>query len=115
MAECSGEVIGYGRVRFFEPDPDAPVDTAPRGYYLMGIFVLSDYRRAGVGTALTRARLDWITQRGDEAWCFANARNTVSIELHEQLGFEEFTRSFSFPGITFDGGEGILFRFRRET
>jgi ribosomal protein S18 acetylase RimI-like enzyme len=113
VAECSGEVIGYGRVRLFEPEPDAPADTAPSGYYLIGIFVRSDHRRAGVGTALTRARLDWIAGHSDEAWYFANTRNTVSIELHRQLGFEEFTRNFSFPGVTFDGGQGILFRVRQ--
>ena len=42
----------------------------------------------------------------------ANARNTASIELHERFGFEEITRRFSFPGLTFKGGEGILFRLR---
>ncbi len=41
-----------------------------------------------------------------------NARNTASIELHERFGFEEITRRFSFPGLTFKGGEGILFRLR---
>lgn len=112
LAECSGEVIGYGRVRFFEPESDAPADTAPRGHYLIGLFVRPDHRRAGVATALTQARLDWIAERRKEAWYFANARNTVSIKLHEQFGFEEVTPDFSFPGVRFDGGEGILFRLQ---
>jgi ribosomal protein S18 acetylase RimI-like enzyme len=110
VAECSGGVIGYGRVRFFEPESGATADTAPRGYYLMGIVVRPDHRRAGVATAITRARLDWIAERKDEVWYFANARNTASIRLHEQFGFEEVTRGFSFPGVMFNGGEGILFR-----
>ena len=49
VAECSGEVIGYGLVRSFKPEPDAPADTAPRGRYLMGIFVRPDHRRAASG------------------------------------------------------------------
>jgi hypothetical protein len=34
----------------------------------------------------------------------------ASIALHAQLGFREVTREFSFPGLSFDGSEGILFR-----
>jgi ribosomal protein S18 acetylase RimI-like enzyme len=94
----------------FEPDREASADTAPRGYYLTGIFVDPAHRRGGIGFALTQARLDWIRERDDEAWFFANAWNTASIELHRRFGFDEVTRRFSFPSVTFDGGEGILFR-----
>ena len=103
-------IIGYGRARLFVPAAHAPADTAPRGYYLTGIFVRSDHRRLGVGTALTRSRLAWIGKHDDEAWYFANARNLGSIELHRRLGFREVTGTFSFPGVTFDGGVGVLFR-----
>lgn len=112
MAEIGQRIIGYGRARLHEPEPEAPADTAPRGYYLTGVFVRPDQRRGGTGAALTQARLDWISGRADDAWFFANARNTTSIELHRRFGFEEVTRRFSFPGLTFDGGEGILFRSR---
>jgi ribosomal protein S18 acetylase RimI-like enzyme len=112
VAETGGEIIGYGRARLFEPEPDAPADTAPRGYYLTGVFVRPERRREGVGTALTQSRLDWIGQKAADAWFFANARNATSIELHQRFGFEEITHSFSFPGLTFDGGDGILFRLR---
>jgi hypothetical protein len=33
-----------------------------------------------------------------------------SQELHVGLGFVEVTRDFWFPGLTFDGGQGILAR-----
>jgi ribosomal protein S18 acetylase RimI-like enzyme len=112
VAEANGGIAGYGRARLFEPAPDAPADSAPRGYYLTGIFVLRAERSRGIGTALTQARLDWVCRRSAEAWFFANARNNASIELHRRLGFEEITRRFSFPGLTFDGGEGVLFRRR---
>ncbi len=65
-----------------------------------------------MAAALTRARLDWISNKADEAWYFANARNAASIALHESFAFEEVTRSVSFPRVAFDGGEGILFRRR---
>jgi len=110
VAESGGAIVGYGRARLYEPAPGAPADAAPRGYYLTGVFVRDDCRRRGVAAALTQARLDWISARADEAWFFANARNTASIELHRPFGFEEVTRRFSFPGVTFGGGEGILFR-----
>jgi ribosomal protein S18 acetylase RimI-like enzyme len=112
VAEADGAIVGYGRARLVVPAADAPADGVPRGYYLMGMYVRSDHRRQGAGTALIRSRLVWISERDADAWYFANARNVGSIELHRRFGFQEVTRSFSFPGLTFDGGEGILFRAR---
>jgi ribosomal protein S18 acetylase RimI-like enzyme len=110
VADSEGRIGAYGRAGLFEPAPDAPDDTVPRGFYLTGVVVLPEQRGRGIATALTRARLDWIGKRAPEAWYFANARNTASIELHRRFGFEEVSRRFSFPGLTFEGGEGILFR-----
>jgi ribosomal protein S18 acetylase RimI-like enzyme len=112
VAEIGDAIVAYGRAGLFEPAPEAPADTAPRGYYLTGIFVHPDQRRGGIGAALTQARLEWIGERADDAWFFANARNVASIDLHRRFGFEEVTRRFSFPGLMFEGGEGILFRLR---
>jgi len=112
VVEIEREVVGYGRVRLFTQPPDAPTDAAPGGYYLTGVFIRPDRRRAGLGAAITDARLRWISERATEAWFFANARNSASIELHRRFGFEEVTRRFSFPGATFSGGEGILYRSR---
>jgi ribosomal protein S18 acetylase RimI-like enzyme len=110
VAAIPGGIAGYGRVRHFEPSTEAPTDTAPGGYYLAGVFVATEQRGRGIGAALTSARLVWIRERAGEAWFFANARNATSIGLHRRFGFEEVTRRFSFPGLTFEGGEGILFR-----
>jgi len=109
VAETGRGIAGYGRARLFEPEPGSSPDAAPPGYYLTGVFVCPDVRRAGIGAALTQARLDWIGERAEHAWFFANARNTASIGLHRRFGFEEVTRDFSFPGLRFEGGEGILF------
>jgi ribosomal protein S18 acetylase RimI-like enzyme len=110
VATIDVEIAAYGRARLFEPAADAPTDSAPYGYYLTGVFVQPARRGEGLAAALTEARLRWISEQADEAWYFANARNSASIELHRRFGFEEVTRHFSFPGLAFEGGEGILFR-----
>ena len=68
------------------------------------------WRRRGIGIELTRQRLAWIGDRAGSAYYFANARNVPSIDLHAKLGFAESTRDFTFPGASFEGGAGILFR-----
>jgi len=112
VAEHDGRVVGFGKARHFEPAPDAPANVAPRGWYLAGVIVAPEFRQRGVGRQLTEARLAWIAERADQAFYFANARNRVTIELHEPFGFVEVTRDFTFPGASFEGGEGILFRAR---
>jgi len=109
VAELNSEVIGFARVKYFKPAPASPANICPEGWYLTGIIVAPEYRRRGMASALTQARLDWIAQRADQAYYFANAKNRVSIELHERFGFVEFTRDFVYPDVTFTGGEGILF------
>lgn len=110
VAVVDGAVAGFARVRRFEPAPDAPGNAAPAGWYLAGIVVARAWRRRGIGRELTRRRLAWIAARAPEAWFFANARNRVSIDLHVKLGFREVTRDFWYPGTSFVGGVGILFR-----
>jgi ribosomal protein S18 acetylase RimI-like enzyme len=111
VAESGSRVAGYGRAMRFRPAAGAPADSAPTGYYLVGLVVDADLRRRGVGSELTRLRLAWIQERAGEAWYSANA---VSIALHARFGFSEVTRAFSFQDVTFDG-EGILFRARFAT
>jgi hypothetical protein len=36
VAQAGDELIGYGRTAWFEPDPAAPPNAAPAGYYLIG-------------------------------------------------------------------------------
>ena len=104
VAERAGTVIGYASAGTLDPAG------APSGFYLTGVVVAEEWRRRGVASELTRARLAWIAERTDEAFYVANERNRVSIALHEAFGFEELTREFAIPGVTFDGGAGVLFR-----
>lgn len=111
VAELDGRVVAYARTVRFAPPSDAPRDTAPEGWYLMGVVVSPGSRRRGIAEALTRARLDWLAARTDVVRYVANARNAPTIDLHARLGFREVTRRFTLPGVTFDGGVGILFEW----
>jgi ribosomal protein S18 acetylase RimI-like enzyme len=110
VATLNGEIIGYGKCSFFVPPEAAPPHAAPEGWYLGGLVVAPALRRRTVGLQLTQVRLQWIAERARAAYYFANARNQVSIELHQRLGFIEVTRKFFYPGTSFVGGEGILFK-----
>ncbi len=105
--EC---LLGIGKVTYFASFDDAPANIAPPGWYLSGVIVIPEYRRRGIGRSLIHARLDWIKERDSWAYYFANIQNRVSIQLHREFGFVELTRDFTFPGVTFDGGIGVLFR-----
>ncbi|MCI0746907.1 MAG: GNAT family N-acetyltransferase [Verrucomicrobia subdivision 3 bacterium] len=113
LARWRGRVIGFAKCGRFVPPNDAPLNSAPEGWYLLGLVVVPEYRRRGVGFQLTKTRLGWIATRSATAYYFANAKNRVSIALHSRLGFRELTRDFSFPGAEFDGGTGVLYVWRR--
>jgi GNAT superfamily N-acetyltransferase len=92
-----------------------PHRVPPAGLYLVGLVVAADRRRLGVGRAITVASTAWALEREPEVWYFANARNRASLDLHTELGYEEVTRDFEVPGLTFAGGVGVLCRATRGT
>ena len=83
VAVPQGEVVGVAKTHL-HPNLDGG---APTGHYLGGVVVAPGLRRRGVGSALTRARLEWIWSRASIAYYFTNERNTASIRIHETLGF----------------------------
>lgn len=109
VAEVSGAVVGYGRAAHFVRPSRAAPDIVPDGFYLAGLAVAEDFRRAGLGRRLTEARMRWVAERAERVWYVANARNRASIALHAAFGFVEVTRDFRYPGVTFEGGRGVLF------
>lgn len=106
IATSAGEAIGWATTHYW----DYTDEPAPAGHYLGGITVHPDWRRRGVGTALTAARIDWIFSRAAEVWYIVNIRNRASIELHHKWGFEEIARAPGFHTTTFTGGIGLLMR-----
>jgi len=113
VAIVGDQIAGYGRTGYFTPPVDAPANVAPEGYYLGGLLVGAQWRRRGLGGELTVARVAWVFEHAPEVWYFTNARNRASLELHFKAGFAEVTRDFVFPGVSFDGGVGVLCRARR--
>jgi ribosomal protein S18 acetylase RimI-like enzyme len=109
VAEVDGEIAGFGRVSHYSPVP-GDGSTAPAGWYLAGVIVRDAWRRRGIGAALTRERLAWIGPRAPVAYYVANARNLATLDLHRAFGFEEISRDVTMPGVTFEGGAGVLAR-----
>jgi aminoglycoside 6'-N-acetyltransferase I len=109
VAEADGVVVGFGRAEWLDA-PDTGSDrSTPPGWYLSGLVVEASFRRRGIGSALTRARLEWLRQRTDRVFYVANASNAASIRMHERMGFREIARGIEAPGVTFADGEGTLF------
>jgi ribosomal protein S18 acetylase RimI-like enzyme len=110
VAEVDGSIVGFGKVQYREGKTPMSEGGLPEGWYLTGIVVDPRFRRRGIGTRLTAARMRWIAERGSAAYYFANASNRVSIALHEGFGFAEIARAPAFGSESFVGGEGVLFR-----
>jgi GNAT superfamily N-acetyltransferase len=112
VARLDSSVVAHGRAAYTCVEARAGQEPVPIGWYLSGVTVDPTFRRRGIGRELTRRRLAWIAERATEAFYFANSRNLASIDLHRPFGFEEICRPFQFPGATFSGGIGVLFRAR---
>jgi len=112
VARTASGPVGFGRAASLRPEPGPR--PCPEGWYLLGLIVAPTAWRAGVGRALTTARLDWLRGRTREVFYFADAGNAASIALHAGFGFEELTREFDPPGVTFSSGAGVLFRLGLE-
>lgn len=110
VAIVGGDLVGFGRAGRLRPIGEPSDGNMPEGWYLLGVGVVDQWRRHGIGRVLTERRLAWLAQRTEAAYYFANARNQASLDLHGILGFEEVTRHFRAPGIEFEGGEGLLCR-----
>jgi ribosomal protein S18 acetylase RimI-like enzyme len=111
VARIQSEVIAYGRIGFIRKPAEAEYSDVPEGWYLTGVVVGAAHRRRGIALELTRQRVEWISQRANEAFYFANSRNRATIDLHQKFGFQQVRSDFRFPGVTFSqGGIGLLFR-----
>ena len=108
-AGYKSKVVGYGRGKYFTPPEGSPDNTAPEGWYLLGLIIAPGHRRQGVGRRLTGERIDYLKSRTNRIYYFVNKRNIVSVEMHKEFGFKELTRDFVFPGAIDKTGEGILF------
>jgi aminoglycoside 6'-N-acetyltransferase I len=91
VAKAKGHVVAHARVAELAADEAAP--GTPAGCYLSGVLVDPAWRRRGIATALTRARLRWVFNRTDEALCVIGADNIASLRLHAALGSRKSSAS----------------------
>ncbi|ASP37908.1 hypothetical protein CHH28_04105 [Bacterioplanes sanyensis] len=104
------QLLGYSKAAHFNGQA-----YSPQGWYLSGLIVNPDYRRAGIAHELTRQRLNALSQHTDTVYYFANVNNQASIDLHGKFGFELLKDDFCFPGVTFNQGRGQLFGIKLNT
>ena len=107
VAVTQGEVAGVAKTHL-HPNPEG---SAPAGHYLGGVVVAPAFRRRGVGSALTRVRLEWIWSRDSVAYFFTNEHNTASIRMHETLNFRPVARFSEIRGVTADDDRSELILF----
>lgn len=106
VACVEGSIVGWAKTHFW-----AEADgSAPAGHYLGGLRVKPEWRRRGIGVALTQARLDWIWERAAAACYVVNAANLASIDLHARWGFRTIGTGEKFHTTEFHGGAGLLMR-----
>ncbi|MGO4432633.1 N-acetyltransferase family protein, partial [Paenarthrobacter sp. RAF9] len=111
VAVAQGEIVGVAKTHHHP----VPGGSSPAGHYLGGVVVAPEFRRQGIGSALTRGRLDWIWSYASAAYYFTNENNTASIRMHEALSFRPIARFPEIRGVTADDGRSdlILFGTRR--
>jgi ribosomal protein S18 acetylase RimI-like enzyme len=99
VAVVGARVIAFGHTKLVERDGESPdVGAAPAGWYLAGVTVHPDYRRQGVGAALTRTRLDRLRSKTDVVYYAAEPENIATLELHSRFGFSSTGRLMNIPG-----------------
>ncbi len=86
--------VGFIEIRlreFAEGASSSPVA------FVEGWFVIPEQRRRGLGTALMKAAETWALSQGcTELGSDTQADNRLSIEVHNQLGFQEVERLVCF-------------------
>jgi len=90
VAKANGQIVAYGRVIELAADEAGP--GTPAGCYLSGVLVDPAWRRRGIATELTRARLHWAFAHTDKVFYVTGADNIASLHLHAALGFHEIKR-----------------------
>jgi ribosomal protein S18 acetylase RimI-like enzyme len=92
VAEIGASVVGYGHTVRHERSPDAETDSSPSGFFLAGLLVAPEFRRDGIGSRLTSARLEALRAETKTVFYLADPENQATISLHRRFGFEEVRR-----------------------
>ena len=86
--------VGFAELRVRNCAEGSPNHQVP---FLEGWFVIPEYRREGIGTALIRGVESWATGLGyTELASNSMLGNIRSLEAHAAVGFEEVVRTVNF-------------------
>ncbi len=112
VALLNSKVVGFCR---FYNSQSVPKDKikfpALEGFYCMGMMVDSKFRRQGVAKYLSGKRFEWLrTMDVKETYSVVAIDNPTSINMHKSFGFVEIDRAEGFLTISFECGEGLLFK-----
>jgi len=97
------KIVGFSNVEYVDlnektDEETGELFTAPSGWYLLGLTVHSDYRRLGIATQLTQARIEWAQKHGaDSIRYYTNPYNLTSMAFHAELGFQRIEKELTFP------------------
>lgn len=103
VAETDGKAAGYSSLSKFR-EKEAYRQTAE-----LSVYVCPEYQGKGIGKALIREIIDRARRLEYHAiMAGITADNTISIALHEKLGFEH-CGTFREVGYKFDRWQDVLF------
>lgn len=113
VAEFDDEIVGHGRLFYYDPKEITVKFLSPGGWYLNGSIVREKFRRKGVASALAKFREGFVRfqkKKNQELFSIVAGDNESSIAYHLANDYQEFMRSSGFLNIKLECGEGILFR-----
>jgi GNAT superfamily N-acetyltransferase len=85
VAECGGTAVGYAYAGL---EPMSWKELRPACGFLHDVWVEVSSRRAGAGTKLVRAAVEWLERRGaPRVMLWSAAANPSAQRLFERLGF----------------------------
>jgi ribosomal protein S18 acetylase RimI-like enzyme len=103
VATFNEEIVGYGHTVHHDRVV-TDEESGPSGFFLSGLLVSPEFRRSGIGSKLTGARIDLLRPDADLIYYYADPENEETISMHARLGFEEFRSMTRF------GKQFTLFR-----
>jgi GNAT superfamily N-acetyltransferase len=79
LANAPTSLIAYAGAGFYDQKQDENMygtsQSLPAGWYLRGLKVHPEWRRAGIARELTKRRLSWLAERTNTVFVFLNNEN----------------------------------------
>lgn len=112
LAYMNGEAVGYGRAMRYclarEGNLYQTIERLPEGWYLRGVVVKRAFRERGIAKRLTQKRLEWLSERTSQIYCFLDSDEKQTIPMYEALGFGIVSSGWNFSDPALKGETGIL-------